>query len=224
MTIYLYVKQHRITGLKYFGRTTKDPNTYMGSGTYWLSHIKKYGIEYVDTIELYEFDCQEKCTSFAKSFSVSNNIVESTEWANLILEDGLARYTGNTSEKHSATMREKWLDSEYRTKQHSARKEKWRDNSYRNKLVSSRKNNWVNEDYRAKTISNNIASRTTEYKEKQAAKMKKIWSDPEFREAQLSKRRKGLIWINNGTIEKKIEPDSQLPSDFKFGRLYRKRK
>lgn len=30
MPIYLYVKTHRKTGLKYFGKTVKDPLTYKG--------------------------------------------------------------------------------------------------------------------------------------------------------------------------------------------------
>ena len=44
MTIYyLYVKTHRITGLKYLGKTKQDPYKYRGSGVYWTSHIKKHG-------------------------------------------------------------------------------------------------------------------------------------------------------------------------------------
>jgi transposase len=46
VTIYLYVKTHNKTGLKYLGKTTsKDPHKYKGSGTYWLSHIKKHGYD-----------------------------------------------------------------------------------------------------------------------------------------------------------------------------------
>lgn len=48
-TVYLYVKQHSITGLKYFGKTVRDPNTYFGSGTYWNRHIDKHGREHVET-------------------------------------------------------------------------------------------------------------------------------------------------------------------------------
>lgn len=37
---YLYVKHHSITGLKYFGKTTKlDPVTYKGSGLVWRRRI-----------------------------------------------------------------------------------------------------------------------------------------------------------------------------------------
>ena len=40
---YLYVKTHKVTGLKYLGQTSKDPFKYNGSGTRWTNHIKKYG-------------------------------------------------------------------------------------------------------------------------------------------------------------------------------------
>lgn len=44
MIIYLYVKRHKVTGMKYFGKTVKkDPYKYNGSGLYWVRHIKKYG-------------------------------------------------------------------------------------------------------------------------------------------------------------------------------------
>lgn len=88
MTIYLYVKQHSVTGLKYFGKTTKaDPYKYRGSGHHWLRHIKKHGIEFIETIELYEFQDQEEATKFALEFSKKHQIVESPEWANLIVEN-----------------------------------------------------------------------------------------------------------------------------------------
>ena len=90
MTIYLYVKQHSVTGLKYFGKTTdSDPFSYKGSGKYWTNHIKKHGKEYVETIDVWEFDDQDLCTEFALTFSKNNNIVESELWANLMLENGL---------------------------------------------------------------------------------------------------------------------------------------
>lgn len=88
-TIYLYIKKHSITGLKYFGKTTqRNPFKYTGSGTKWLNHCKKHGIENIITLEVWGFDDPELCTEFALSFSKSNNIVESKEWANQIPEDG----------------------------------------------------------------------------------------------------------------------------------------
>jgi hypothetical protein len=45
MPIYkLYVKTHKVTGLKYLGYTS-DPNPYqyLGSGKYWMRHLEKHG-------------------------------------------------------------------------------------------------------------------------------------------------------------------------------------
>jgi hypothetical protein len=88
MKIYLYVKQHKITGLKYFGMTvTKDPYVYLGSGKYWRRHLKTHGKD-IDTINVWEFTDPELCEEFALDFSEKNNIVESKEWANLRPENG----------------------------------------------------------------------------------------------------------------------------------------
>lgn len=119
---YLYIKQHRITGLKYFGMTKrKDPFKYDGSGYYWNLHLKKHGRKYIQTIEIYGFDNQELCTQFALKFSRDNNIVESDEWANLVLEDG---YNGNTGFKHTDEAKRKIsIGSKkfIRTEQHKSR-------------------------------------------------------------------------------------------------------
>jgi len=87
-TTYLYVKQHLVTGLKYFGKTNKNPFRYFGSGTYWTRHIKKYGKEHIRTLEIWGFDNPSLCNEFASKFSEENNIVESAEWANLCPENG----------------------------------------------------------------------------------------------------------------------------------------
>jgi hypothetical protein len=86
---FLYIKQHKITGLKYFGKTTgKNPIKYLGSGTYWTRHLEKHG-KLVDTIWYKLFTNKKELQEFALNFSIENNIVESNEWANLKPEDGL---------------------------------------------------------------------------------------------------------------------------------------
>ena len=86
--IYLYIKQHTITGLKYFGKTErKDPYVYSGSGKYWKRHLKMYGKQ-ISTLQVWEFDNIEECEVFALNFSKKNNIIESAEWANLKYENG----------------------------------------------------------------------------------------------------------------------------------------
>jgi len=88
MTIYLYIKVHTKTGLKYFGKTTKNVNRYHGSGKYWQRHIKQHGSEHIKTLKIWEFQSLSECTSFALKFSKDNNIVNSTRWANLREENG----------------------------------------------------------------------------------------------------------------------------------------
>ena len=87
MTIYLYHKRHRKTGLNYFGKTTVDPYSYNGSGKYWRRHLNIHG-EDIETINVWQFEDQEKCTDFALGFSQKYSIVESKEWANLKPENG----------------------------------------------------------------------------------------------------------------------------------------
>ena len=85
---YLYIKQHSITGKLYFGKTIKDPEKYLGSGVHWKSHIKKHGKEHVVNLWYCLFLDQESITEFALNFSKQQNIVESSEWLNLIEENG----------------------------------------------------------------------------------------------------------------------------------------
>ena len=88
MTIYLYVKTHRITGLKYLGTTvSKNPNNYKGSGKYWRNHIEKHGYD-VDTKILLETTNKVELTKAGLYYSELWNVVESKEWANLKPESG----------------------------------------------------------------------------------------------------------------------------------------
>lgn len=89
MSIFLYVKTHRITGLKYFGKTTNDdPYSYKGSGKHWRRHIAKHGYD-VDTEIVGAFDNIDEASVFALNFSKVNDIVNSQMWANLIEENGI---------------------------------------------------------------------------------------------------------------------------------------
>jgi hypothetical protein len=87
---YLYIKQHTLTGLLYFGKTTKkDPVKYKGSGTYWQNHIKEHGTKYIETLWFCLYLEEEDCTKFALLFSEQQDIVKSKEWANLMPENGV---------------------------------------------------------------------------------------------------------------------------------------
>jgi hypothetical protein len=87
---YLYIKQHSITGLKYFGKTTYDnPYKYTGSGLYWKKHIKKHGKQFITTLWVSDLYYDTSIVEHALHFSYENNIAKSDNWANLIPENGI---------------------------------------------------------------------------------------------------------------------------------------
>ena len=85
---YLYIKQHEITGKLYFGKTTRNPTKYKGSGKHWKSHINKHG-KHIETLWYCLYTDEQTIRETALSFSKLWNIVESSEWLNLIEEDGI---------------------------------------------------------------------------------------------------------------------------------------
>jgi hypothetical protein len=125
---YLYIKKHTITGLKYFGKTTKeDPIAYLGSGIHWKRHIKKHG-EFIETIWYQLFTDEKLLTDYATKFSKENNITESKEWANLKDENGL-----------DGGMEKGWWSEEQKQNISIKQKERWANGIYdREKLRLSR--------------------------------------------------------------------------------------
>lgn len=88
MTIYtLYVKTHKITGLKYLGQTTKNPYTYKGSGIDWKKHICEHGNDLITEI-LYQGPDREEMKRSGRYYSTLWNVKDSSDWANRIPETG----------------------------------------------------------------------------------------------------------------------------------------
>ena len=85
--IYLYVKTHNVTGLKYLGKTIQDPFTYKGSGKRWLNHLKKHG-NHITTEIVGHFTTIEELKETSIPLSQELNIVDSKQWANLRPESG----------------------------------------------------------------------------------------------------------------------------------------
>ena len=87
---YLYVKEHSVTGLKYFGKTCQDPLKYKGSGRHWQNHYKKHGKEHIITTHLFgPYTDAAVISEFALAFSAEHDIVASKDWANMTEENGL---------------------------------------------------------------------------------------------------------------------------------------
>jgi rubrerythrin len=94
-TYYLYLKTHRVTGLKYLGKTVRNPYQYKGSGSYWINHINKHGYD-VETTILLETQSEDKLKDAARKYSEEWNIVESPSFANLVPEDCTGGDTSKT--------------------------------------------------------------------------------------------------------------------------------
>jgi hypothetical protein len=95
MTIYhhLYVKTHKITGLKYLGQTKRDPTEYRGSGKYWVPHLEQNGND-VDTNILAISTSKQEINNLGRYYSTIWNITTAMDdygnkiWANEIPETG----------------------------------------------------------------------------------------------------------------------------------------
>lgn len=150
--IYLYVKTHNKTGLKYFGKTSREnPYSYCGSGKYWVRHLKKYGYD-LSTEIIGKFESKEECSEIAIKFSIENDVVNSDKWANLINENGLdGAPIGNiiscdTKRKISAS-----LSGKSSPKSKYIMKESREERSERSRLQNA-KTRWINDGITNKRI------------------------------------------------------------------------
>lgn len=93
MSIYLYIKTHNITGLKYLGKTKTNPHKYRGSGIDWIEHLKKYGRD-VTTEVIHECKDNAELGELGRYYSTLYNVTGAMDdygnkiWANRIPETG----------------------------------------------------------------------------------------------------------------------------------------
>lgn len=93
MIIYLVLKTHNKTGLKYLCQTIQNPFKYKGSGKYWQRHLKEHGNAHTTTI-IKECSSKQELKKWGIHYSLLWNIVEERDengnktWANLKPEEG----------------------------------------------------------------------------------------------------------------------------------------
>ncbi len=94
MSIYLLVKTHKVSGLKYLCQTRKkDYKKYKGSGDYWKKHLKIHG-NIIETQLLKICNNKLDLKKWGKHYSNKWNIVDAKDkngkkiWANLVPETG----------------------------------------------------------------------------------------------------------------------------------------
>lgn len=102
--IYLYVKESPL-GLKYLGKTIRDPFKYKGSGKKWKAHLKYHNFtcKNLKTTVIYQSKNLNDIIIMGIFFSTWFNVVKSKDWANLIPEAG----EGIHGWKHSEATKQK---------------------------------------------------------------------------------------------------------------------
>lgn len=122
--IYLYVKTHNKTGLKYLGKTkSADPHRYPGSGKVWRRHLKKYGYDYTTEI-IFQTECEKEFAKKAEYYSQVFGVDESKYWANLMPERGDG---GDTSAFFDEVVRKKQSEGAIRGNKSRSLSEKTRE-------------------------------------------------------------------------------------------------
>ena len=89
MGYYLLIKEAKELQLKYLCKCAdnKDHISYKGSGSYWLSLIKKYNPT-IETTVLGHYATNEQLKAAGEYYSTLFNVVGSVGWANIIPELG----------------------------------------------------------------------------------------------------------------------------------------
>ena len=184
MTIYLYVKTHNKTGLKYLGKTTQNPFAYLGSGIDWKIHLKEHGEDYTTEI-LKECKNNKELSEWGRYYSGLYNVVESKEWANRIPETGGGSCGPEAAKKISQKLKGKKKSLRTDTHKENLSKSckgtpKPRSEEHQQAWTESSKRNWTNNpERRLKTAevgrSNKGRKHTPEALEKKRQAMLRYW-------------------------------------------------
>jgi hypothetical protein len=207
MPTFLYIKQHNITGKLYFGKTTKNPEKYLGSGLHWVRHINKHGKEHVVNLWYCLFLDKTECVALAINFSKQNSIIESNDWLNLIAENGL---DGGGDGSH------------FRGKSQSAQHVKSRISNMQDTKRRNPKPGWSRGMKGVIKQSKETCKRKSEYMLRNnpfRGKHHSIEQKRRWREQKLGKvgKNKNYVGITNGARQKFIPIDSIIPDGWYIG-------
>lgn len=163
MPIYLYVKTHNLTGLKYIGKTKQDPYKYRGSGVDWIAHLKLYG-EDVKTDVIMECKNNEELSFWGRYYSKYYNVLQAMDdygnkiWANRIPETGGGIGRSGFHKGQNNPMYGKIRDDLsgpnspnkllYRRNQSSQQlKNQWKDANFRDNISKHKSDLWLDPEY-----------------------------------------------------------------------------
>lgn len=210
MTIYLYVKTHNKTGLKYLGKTeSTDPHKYKGSGSYWSKHIKKHGYD-VTTEILKECSSKEELKKWGLYYSELWNVVASPKWANLAIEqgDGGNINQGRKFGPHTFEHKEK-ISNKLKGHIHSEESKIKISNSHKGKVLSTETKQKISKFRKGKFSGelNPMFGKTHSEEVKKASSTRRSKTNSERK------------WFNNGIESKFLK---ECPEGWTRGRLNQK--
>jgi hypothetical protein len=226
---YLYIKQHAITKMLYFGKTTShDPLKYNGSGAYWLPHLAKHGIEHVETLWFCLFTEEDEFIKFALACSKQWDIVKSENWANLIEENGTdgkpvgTIMSESTKKKISISRTGQLLSEETKLLVSQNTKLALQDPDRRKKISDTHKGVAKSAEHRQK-LKSHLAANTNSEEQKARAKIRmtgRLVSDDERTKiaAGVSAFVSQTIWVTDGLTCKRIHKLDHIPENWKRGR------
>jgi hypothetical protein len=207
--LYLMIKTHQITGLKYLCKrvTTSDVKaiSYKGSGKYWKNHLKVHGKNInTEILEKYELNKIEEFSKLCLEYSAKFNIVMGDEWANLMEENGLDGAVigeNNPSKKMEVALKiSKSLTGKYRGEKASFYGKKHTLET-RQKMSAANKGDNNVMRRRPDSLAKMIATKnTSKYKNEAALRAIEINSRPEVKE----KIRHSKLGNNNPAADKNI--------------------
>lgn len=231
--IYLYVKTHNLTGLRYLGKTkSSDPYSYRGSGKVWTRHIKKHGYD-VTTEIIFQSTNPIEIRQQGLYYSRLWNVVNSKEWANLKEESGdggwdqkltsasIQNLYGVDNPSHIPEVRQKLSLITVGLKNKDLRN--FANEAFRLKYGADHPMQVLK--IREKANSNRIATFQTRYgvtnplqipdiKERQKQALSKIGHQQGSKNSQY-----GTMWITNGLENKKIKRVDNIPEGWYKGRV-----
>ena len=228
--IYLYVKTSPL-GLKYLGKTIKDPIKYRGSGLVWLNHIKKHKIRTKDIITEILFisdnneDIKEKGIYYSELF----NVVVSKEWANLKVENGDGGWSGwhneDTRRKMSEARKGKIISEEIKKHMSDGQKGKKHSEETKKKMSESKKK--MSDETRSK-IRLSALNRSNAYKSKMSDIKKGVIITEDVRikisKANIGKKLSEETKKKMSESKKKMSEETKLKMSLKAKERWLKRK
>lgn len=177
-TIYLYLKTHNKTGLKYIGQTTRDPFKYNGSGKYWKRHLKKHGND-VSTEILLKTNDEKELKEAGLYYSDLWDIVNSENFANLTTEEGQG---GNNANNIDYDKLGKKLKKLFNSEEYKKNVDPIRNEKHRQTILSEEWKSTVGKERVAKM---KLTKESEEWKSsiglELSKKLKKLYNDPAWR-------------------------------------------